>query len=102
MAVHLQDIFDYLDVHLARDHADSAASLMQMLHEVYTANYTVDTQKIRDMFRQVSDIVDMLPGENGETLFFLVCDLCMEQERTAFSHGVAVGMQLMSEIRVLP
>ena len=68
MSIRLNDLLDYLDQHLIRDHDDSPASVMKALENAYTAN-------------------------DGA---------CTEGELTAFSQGVAVGMQIMTEIRVLP
>lgn len=102
MSIHIDEVLDYLDTHPIGCHEGSVKSLMEMLHEVYTMYNSIDSEELRGKFRELRPVLEQLPRDDGNRLFSLICDLCMEHEQLAFSHGIVVGMQLMSEIRVLP
>lgn len=101
MSIHIQEVLDYLDIHPARNYGESAGSLMEMLHEVYTMYNDIDSKEIRDKFAALQPVFEGLPAGEADALFSTICDLCMEHEQLAFSHGVAVGLLLMCEVNML-
>lgn len=102
MSIHVNEVLDYLDTHPVCQYAQGMDSLMEMLHEVYTMHNSIDSEKMRSLFGQLRPVLDMLPAKTADMLVSLVCDLCMEHEQLAFSQGVLVGMQLMTEVNRLP
>lgn len=102
MSIHTNDVFDYLDTHPVCLHDGDFQSLLEMLHYIYSASNPIDSDAIREGFRGLGPILDRLPGEESETLFSLTCGLCHAHELAGFSHGLTVGMHLMTEVNALP
>lgn len=101
MSIHINQVLDYLDNHPVCQYADNVESLLEMLHEVYTMHNSIDSEEIREKFRQLRPVLDALSLETADTVFGIVSDLCLEHEQLAFSHGIVVGMLLMTEVRTL-
>lgn len=99
MSIHIHQIEEYLYNNLAVKHADSVESLMEILHDAYLSYNTVDSEEIRGKF---ADLLPEMPPQRFDELFAVVCDLCIAHEVLAFSQGVAVGMDLMTEVNRLP
>ena len=53
-------------------------------------------------FKKIKMLLCELPPDVAERVNDLLYDLNLEQEVLAFSHGVAVGMHLMTEVNALP
>lgn len=101
MSIHIDQVLDYLDYHPVCQYADTMKSLMEMLHDIYVMHNSIDSEKLRSMFSSLHAAVDSLPETDADMLLELVSGLCMEQEQLAFSHGIVVGMQLMTEVNFL-
>ena len=73
-----------------------------MLHYIYTNSNAIDSAAIRNSFRKVEAIQKNLSSDEKNQLFSTLSDLCLEYEQAAFSHGILVGMHLMTELNGLP
>lgn len=102
MAIHIDEVLDYLDVHPIGLHEGGMISLMEMLHDVYMEYNTIDSEELHNLFRNLHHILSGLSTDARNTVFDTVCALCAEHEVLAFSHGIVVGMQLMTEVNRLP
>ena len=102
MSIHIHQIEEYLDNNLIVKRAGSVESLMELLHDAYLSYNTVDSDEIREKFAYLRALLPELPGQRFDELFAVVCDLCITHEVLAFSQGVAVGMDLMTEVNRLP
>lgn len=102
MAIHINEILDYLDDHPVCCHNGGVESLMEMLHDAYIAHNSIDSEKIRSCFQALDSESENLTLNMANQLHSMICDLCMEHEVLAFSHGIVVGMHLMSEVNYLP
>lgn len=102
MAVYINDVLDYLDEHPIGCYDGNFDSFMRMLYDAYTAHSFVDSEEVRVLLKQEEELLACLASEKIEKLHSLVRSLCMEHEVIAFSHGVAAGMYMMSELRELP
>lgn len=102
MSIHINEVMDYLDAHPIGCYEGSVKSLMEMLHDVYVAYNSVDNEELRRLFQRFDSILKDFPADGAEELRASICDLCREHEVLAFSHGIVVGMNLMTEIRTLP
>ena len=101
MQITLQQVLDYIDAHPLRLHNGNFTSFLDMLHYVYTESNPIDTEEIRAEFSELRPILNMLPGEEADALFGLVCDLCLQFEKTAFAHGITAGLYLHTELSTL-
>lgn len=102
MSIHTNDVFEYLDTHPVSRYEGDFQSLLEMLHYIYTTCNPIDSEEIRESFRQLEDVFRELSFEDQNTVSAIVCDLCFAHEQTAFYHGLTVGMHLMTEINFLP
>lgn len=102
MSIHIDEVLDYLDAHPISGHNGDVESLLEMLHDAYCSYNSIDSDAIRGLFKKVDGVLEMLPSDAAEQLYSLVCDLCVEHEVLAFSHGIVVGMHFMTEVRTLP
>ena len=102
MSIHINQVLDYLDDQRACQKAENMESLMEMLHYAYTKYNTVDNEEIRALFARLREIWEPASMRDSDEMFSIVCELCMEHEVLAFSHGVCAGMLLMTEVNRLP
>ena len=102
MAVRMNDVLDYLEEQRIVQKAENMESLMEMLHYAYTQYNIVDSEEIRVLFARLRKIWEPVSMKDADDMFSIVCELCMEHEVLAFSHGVSAGMLLMSEVNRLP
>ncbi|MBQ3193542.1 MAG: hypothetical protein IJB59_08260 [Oscillospiraceae bacterium] len=98
MAIHLDQVLDYLDAQCICRKAKDVGSLMETLQETYAHHSGTDAAAIRENFRQLRRVLTQLPEEYRDLFFDRVCALCTQYEQLAFSQGVVVGMLLMTEV----
>ena len=101
MSVRIQDVFNYLDENPIYSYNGNVTSLLEMIHDAYTMYNENDNEEIRRLIGQVVEITGPLPTKKEDALFETICQLCGEHERLAFSHGILLGMKLMTEINWL-
>lgn len=77
----------------------NSRSVSELLYEYYTEENPIDTEEIRERFREINQILCKLPMQENDRIFTLVCDLCSQQERFAFLEGFRVGIRLLLELR---
>lgn len=102
MALSSAQVLAYLEDHSIRQHTGDLKSLLEMIHYIYTDSNPIDNNATRAYFKEVEAILRKLPSNQTDTLFWVISDLCAEYERAAFSHGILVGMQLITELNGLP
>lgn len=102
MALSSKQVLDYLNDHLIRNHNGDFGSLLEMLHYIYTTGNPVDNDTTRSLFQDTEVILKDLSADQADAIFWTISRLCTEYERRAFSHGILVGMHLMTELTVLP
>lgn len=102
MAVHINEVLEYLDTHLVCQKAEGMGALMETLHDVYLMHSPNDREALQGRFGKLRQILPLLPSEKADAFFALVADFCLEHEQLAFSQGVLTGMLLMTEVNSIP
>ncbi len=102
MSIHTDQVLDYLDTHLVCRNAEGMDSLLWMIYEAYLKHNEVDNSEIRYLLGEQGSFLDFLPSEQAKAVLSGICDLCQSHEVLAFSQGVLTGMQLMTEVNMLP
>lgn len=102
MSVYIDQVLDYLDDHLVCRCADNMESLLGMIREAYKKYNETDSEEIRYLLGELGSQLDALSSEDAKAFLSGVCALCESHEQLAFSQGILVGMQLMTEINRLP
>lgn len=102
MSVHINDVLDYLEANPLRHYEGKLYPVLEMIHDAYTEQNAIDSEEIHDIFRTLDGMLENIPSSDAEELNARICDLCLQHEILAFSHGILVGMHLMTEINYLP
>lgn len=101
MSIHINQVLAYLDEHPVSSHKGDFSSLLDMLCASYTEYNNIETDRIRILFDEMDAILSTLTLCQNDHIFDTVVNLCIEYQRTAFSHGICVGMHLMTELNAL-
>lgn len=102
MAIHINEVLDYLDAHPIHCYNGKIQSLMEMIYDVYAEYNYVESEEIQGLFGEYDHLLYAFPQSVKDEVWNLSCSLCREHEVLAFSHGIVVGMYLMTEISGLP
>lgn len=102
MSIHISQVFEFLEQYPVCQYEGDIPSLLEMLCDVYMFYNPVENKEIREQLRNLEWILNKLSVEDREALFQTARDLCQKYEKAAFSHGVVVGMNLMTEVNYLP
>ena len=102
MSIQIKEIFDFLDEHPLSRHQDGFESFMELLYDAYTQQNPIVTESTYKRLREIKTLLCELPPNTVERVNTLLYDFNLEQEILAFSHGIVVGMHLMTEINALP
>ncbi|MBO5953081.1 MAG: hypothetical protein J6Q53_03035 [Oscillospiraceae bacterium] len=74
-------------------------SLLEFLYGHYSATNPIDNEAIRTQFGKLRAHFSFLKEECFDTVFDVVCDLCLEHERLVFLEGTRVGARLALELQ---
>lgn len=94
MSIHTSQVFEYLDAHPIRSYEGN--------FESFLASNPIDSEEIRLEGQRVQHILEKLLRSDADALYQTVYDLCFAYALCAFSHGLTVGMHLMTEVNALP
>ena len=83
--------------HIGTADSDSDAVLDQ-LYQTYAESHESDPPEIRDSFKELDELLGVLPLDDNNAVFNLCCSLCTAYERKAFQDGVQYGAHLMKEL----
>lgn len=98
MSVHISEVIDYLDAYPLCCYEGSLCSFMEMLHNAYTQYNFIDSEKLKDFYIQLEKMEKRMTAEDIEEIDHLVSKIAMEHEILGFTHGIRLGMLLMTEI----
>lgn len=74
-------------------------TLLELLWYFHTQYYPIDNEVINAHFAALDPILKSLSRKRQRKLINSVIKLCTEHQRTAFSEGIRVGVQLLLEVR---
>ena len=83
--------------HIGTADSDSDTVLDQ-LYQAYAESHESDPPEIRDSFKELDELLGVLPLDDNNAVFNLCCSLCTAYERKAFQDGVQYGAPLMKEL----
>ena len=101
MAITINQVLDYIDTHPLCFHDGDFASVLDMLRTVYMESNAADIMEIQADFSSLRSVSEKLSPEERELLFQNVRSLCLQYEKTAFAHGIAIGLYLHTELSTL-
>jgi len=101
MSIHTKQVFEYIDTHPLWRYEGSFESLLETLCHIYTDSNPVDGDAVRLALRRAG-LGEKLSSEDADALARITSSACSERDLTTFSHGILVGINLMTEINGLP
>ena len=88
---HLKDRqFDYGDT--------PAHSVMEFLYISYSEISRSDPKEITEGFATLEQFFEGRAAEESSEMFSIVCNICLAYEQRAFTDGLQLGAQLMSQL----
>ena len=88
----------YIDTHPI-DLGDSGCeTVLDQLYQAYAESHESDPAEIGDGFKELEELLCVLPLEDNNAVFNLCCRLCSAYERKAFMDGLQYGAHLMNEL----
>ena len=88
---HLKDRpFDYGDV--------PANSVMEFLYISYSEISRSDPKEINEGFATLEQFFEGRCTEESTEMFSIICNICFAYEQRAFTDGLQLGAQLMSQL----
>ena len=73
-------------------------SMLDVLYYRFCIQEDLCSQKIRECFSEVEDILRPLSLQDNDRLSDLICALCESYEHEAFREGLVTGFRLFAEL----
>ena len=88
----------YIDTHPIDLGDGDYETVLDQLYQAYAESHESDPPEIREGFKELDELLGILPLDDNNTVFNLCCSLCSAYERKAFIDGVQYGARLFIEI----
>mgnify|MGYP006319824221 FL=1 len=88
----------YIDTHSLDLGEGDCETVLDQLYQAYAESHESDPPEIRDSFKELDELLGVLPLDDNDAVFNLCCSLCTAYERKAFQDGVQYGAHLMKEL----
>lgn len=73
-------------------------SVLEMLYDAYRELNKPESDSIRANFSHLNDLLGQLSLQDMDTVWYCICDLCINYQKNAFEDGVRMGAKLMDEL----
>ena len=93
-----QQLKAYIDSHPYDSGSSDCETVLDQLYQAYADSHESDPPEIREAFEQLGEVLECLPLRDNDTLFSLVCRLCIAYDQKAYRDGLQYGARLMSEL----
>ena len=93
-----QQLKAYIDTHPFDPGTTDCQGVLEQLYQAYFESHESDPPEIKDVFTQLGDFLETLPMDDNNTLFSLICQLCIAFDQKAYIDGLQTGAHLMSEL----
>ena len=81
------------------DHGDTPAhSVMEFLYIAYSEINRSDPKEINEGFAALEQFFEGRCTEESTEMFSIICNLCLSYEQRAFTDGLQLGAQLLSQL----
>ena len=76
-----------------------AATLLEWLYICYAETQEQDPPEINQSFINLGTHLELLPLDENNAIFAIVCELCNAYEKRAFMDAIKLGAYLMTELQ---
>ena len=98
----MKDIANRLNAYIQKHPFDSGDSdcetVLDQLYQAYAESHESDPAAIGNGFKELEDLLCVLPLDDNNAVFHLCCRLCSAYERKAFLDGLQYGANLLREL----
>ena len=88
----------YIEIHPFDSGDSNCATVLDQLYQAYAESHESDPSEITESFKELDELLGVLPLDDNNAVFNLCCSLCTAYERKAFQDGVQYGAHLMKEL----
>ena len=88
----------YIDAHPFDPGDSDCPTVLDQLNQAYQESHESAPPEIRDSFKELDELLGVLPLDDNNAVFNLCCSLCTAYERKAFVAGLQYGAHLMTEL----
>lgn len=89
----------YIEAHPFNPGDSDCETVLDQLYQAYVESHESDPPEIKQGFKELDELLGMLPLADNNAVFNLCCGLCSAYERKAFVDGVIYGAHLMAELK---
>ena len=89
----------YIETHPFNPVGSDCETVLDQLYQAYVESHESDSLEIKKGFKELDELLGMLPLADNNAVFNLCCCLCSAYERKAFVDGVIYGAHLMVELK---
>lgn len=98
METFLKRLSAYVAEHPPDLQATDADSILEAIYWVYCESNSMDSDAIRADLETLHNMVQSHSASEIDMVFDVVCSLCEEHKRVAFSEGIKFGVRLEQEL----
>ena len=88
----------YIDTHPFNPGDSDCETVLDQLYQAYAESHESDPSEITESFKELDELLGVLPLVDNNAVFNLCCSLCTAYERKSFIDGLQYGAHLMIEL----
>ena len=88
----------YIDTHPLDLGEGDCETVLDQLYQAYAESHESDPSEITESFKELDELLGVLPLDDNNAVFNLCCSLCTAYERKSFIDGLQYGAHLMIEL----
>ena len=88
----------YVDKHPFDPGDSDCKTVLDQLYLAYAESHESDPPEIRDVFKELDDLLGSLSLDDNNAVWNICCQLCTAYEHKAFLDGLQYGAHLMNEM----
>ena len=88
----------YMTAHPFDSGDSDCETVLDQLYQAYAESHESDPSEITESFKELDELLGVLPLDDNNAVFNLCCSLCTAYERKAFLDGIQYGAHLALEL----
>ena len=88
----------YIKAHPFDPGDSDCETVLDQLYQAYAESHESDPSEITESFKELDELLGVLPLDDNNAVFNLCCSLCTAYERKSFIDGLQYGAHLMIEL----
>ena len=93
-----EELKAYIDTYPLDLGEGDCETVLDQLYQAYAESHESDPSVITESFKELDELLGVLPLDDNNAVFNLCCNLCTAYERKAFLDGIQYGVHLVLEL----